>query len=555
MAFLVVFGGIVGSVSATAAFSSTPSGSAQSTEQVSFTATAQSGNDLTFAIDADQSTSIESGEYIDTVVPTNGEATVTFSAADFGVSADGDYTVYVIEETTADASDDTTYSVADPSTFYDESATFTVDDSAPTLDSASKVDNTHIDVTISDNVNINESSIAASDFALSTGSVSDASASDSGTTTTVTLTLANPVDADSVNVSIASGQSIADTAGNTLDDTAIAVTANNMDGVAPAVTSVTVTRDGGDDTVATGDTVNVTASVADGGSGVGSVTLNASALGGSSALTLNDADSDGTYNATFQVSSPTADDGAVSLTVNATDNNGNFNDTESDSVTLDTTGPAASNFDPADGETVTTKQPTLGVDLTDATSVNASAVSVTVNNTDGSKTYLDGVGTSETGVSYSSNRLSVDLSSAGVTLDEKQVTVEVTVNDGLDNAATHVWNFTVDAADKKSGSDDDWGRDDDTTEEPSETTTESDDSAADDNDDGSDESTPSTTEAADDVTTAGPTAESTGTSAATEVSDATDADGETTATGVPGFGALVTVVALLAAALLARRES
>lgn len=548
LAFLVTFGGVVGSVGFTAATSPPNLDSAvrgDTAKEINVTITDDSDvNETSITQDdfAVNKSSISSISAID-----NGsDAIVTLTLADF-VDADE---VDVTLQSGKTINDSDGNSLAGQVSVVAGN----MDGVAPTFEGASKVDNTHIEVNFSDSVGVNESTITKEDFHLTVGTV--VSVATSGSDGNVTLELDEAVDASSIDVNLSASGAIEDTSGNTLTDSGPTYTVDKMDGVAPAVTAVTVTQDGGDDTVTTGDTVNVTADVADGGSDIGTVEVNASALGGSNTLTLTDADSDGTYNGTFQVSSPTADDGAVSLTVNATDNNGNFNDTESDSVTLDTTGPAASNFDPADGETVTTKQPTLGVDLTDTTSVNASSISVTVNNTDGSKTYLDGVGTSETGVSYSSNHLSVDLSTAGVTLDEKQVTVEVTVADEDTNAATHVWNFTVDAADKKSGSDD-WGRDDDddeTTEEPPETTTESDDST-DDADDGSDESTPSTTETADDVTTADATAESTGTSAATEASDATDADGETTATGVPGFGALVAVVALLAAALLARRES
>lgn len=549
LAFLVTFGGVVGSVGFVSAAAGGPvldsAVKGETAKEINVTITDDFDVNETSITQSDFAVNKSSVSRISTVDSGN-NTIVTLTLTDF-VDADEVEVTLQSGETINDSDGN---SLTGPVTVVAGN----MDGVAPTYEGASKVDDTHIEVNISDGVDVNESTISAEDFHLTVGTVVSVATSDSDGN--VTLELDEAVDASSIDVNLSASGAIEDTSGNTLTDSGPTYTVDNMDGVAPAVTAVTVTQDGGDDTVTTGDTVNVTADVADGGSGIGTVEVNASALGGSNTLTLTDADSDGTYNGTFQVSSPTADDGAVSLTVNATDNNGNFNDTESDSVTLDTTGPAASNFDPADGETVTTKQPTLGVDLTDATSVNASSISVTVNNTDGSKTYFDGVGTSETGVSYSSNHLSVDLSTAGVTLDEKQVTVEVTVADEDTNAATHVWNFTVDAADKKSGSDD-WGRDDDddeTTEEPPETTTESDDST-DDADDGSDESTPSTTETADDVTTADATAESTGTSAATEASDATDADGETTATGVPGFGALVAVVALLAAALLARRES
>jgi len=117
--------------------------------------------------------------------------------------------------------------------------TSTVESVSPTLDSVSKVDDTTIDVTIADGSDVDESTISQNDFSLSDGTIGSISTSESGTDATVTINLQSAVDTSSVDVNIASDETIADDAGNQLGDTAPAVTANNMDGVAPTLDSAT----------------------------------------------------------------------------------------------------------------------------------------------------------------------------------------------------------------------------------------------------------------------------------------------------------------------------
>jgi PGF-pre-PGF domain-containing protein len=109
-----------------------------------------------------------------------------------------------------------------------------MDGVAPTFSSVSRVDDTTVQVTLADGVDVDESSIAASDFSLSSGSISSISVAESGTDATVTINLASAVDTDSLDISISG--SIADTTGNTL--TSGTKTVSGMDGVGPTFSSV-----------------------------------------------------------------------------------------------------------------------------------------------------------------------------------------------------------------------------------------------------------------------------------------------------------------------------
>ncbi len=101
-----------------------------------------------------------------------------------------------------------------------------------------------------------------------------------------------------------------------------------------SVSTVEVTHQGADDTVSVGDTVEVSATVTDATSPVANVTVDAAVLGGPADLALTETGSD-SYEATFEVASPSVGDGSVSLTVSAEDTFG-LSDSGSDSVTLDT---------------------------------------------------------------------------------------------------------------------------------------------------------------------------------------------------------------------------
>lgn len=108
---------------------------AQSSETVTLNATAGTpGKDLTFAIDGDQNGTIMSDEHIDTITSdsTTGYNTTTFYPKNY-TTADGNYTIYVREETNGDSLDDTSYPINDTATFYDSNGELTVDDADPTV--------------------------------------------------------------------------------------------------------------------------------------------------------------------------------------------------------------------------------------------------------------------------------------------------------------------------------------------------------------------------------------------------------------------------------------
>ncbi|WP_151148251.1 hypothetical protein [Haloarcula sp. CBA1131] len=231
----------------------------------------------------------------------------------------------------------------------DDSTTFTIDDTAPTveLDSISEptsdpivegtVSDKHLDkveVAIRDS---NDNYYDGTDFSSSSPNWRDAQVS-SGDWSYDTSQINNLNDGD-YRVYVRSTDKAGNTASYfdgpdysnlkqpfTLDTTDPQFNNNNINKV-----SVTDETDG-DGKVEVGDTVIVSADVTDATSGIDTVTVDAADLGGDSSLSLS-LDSGSTYKEKFTVSDPDVGDGSVSLTVAAKDNHGNTA-TESDSIDL-----------------------------------------------------------------------------------------------------------------------------------------------------------------------------------------------------------------------------
>jgi hypothetical protein len=116
------------------------------------------------------------------------------------------------------------------------------DDDSPKLSSVSRIDDTAIAATITDDVDVDESTNTASDFDLNFGSIASISSSERGTDTTVTISLDGGVDSDSIDVSVSG--TIADRYGNKLKSGVQSLT--GMDSVSPvaeAGTSVTADKE------------------------------------------------------------------------------------------------------------------------------------------------------------------------------------------------------------------------------------------------------------------------------------------------------------------------
>ncbi|WP_239524295.1 PGF-pre-PGF domain-containing protein [Halogeometricum borinquense] len=117
-----------------------------------------------------------------------------------------------------------------------------------------------------------------------------------------------------------------------------------LDTTGPSITGLTFTdATDGDGVVAPGDQIDLSATVSD-AAGIGSVTVDGSAFGSGSAVSLADGDSDGTYTATLTVDfDATASDGDRSVPVTTTDTVGNKRSAQTGTLTLDTP-PTVSNF-------------------------------------------------------------------------------------------------------------------------------------------------------------------------------------------------------------------
>lgn len=114
------------------------------------------------------------------------------------------------------------------------------DSEPPVFANATKSNLTTIQVTITDDVDVDESSIDASDFTLDPGSVEKISVNESGNDSVVDVHLASIVASGNVTVGLADGAVIRDVAGNELTDGSTVV--SGMDGYRPQLQDLEVTR-------------------------------------------------------------------------------------------------------------------------------------------------------------------------------------------------------------------------------------------------------------------------------------------------------------------------
>jgi hypothetical protein len=115
------------------------------------------------------------------------------------------------------------------------------DSAPPTIANVSRADDTAITLTVTDNHDVDESTVEAGDFVLSDGSLTGVAVAETGSNATVTLELASALDVENVTVAVADDASIADTNGNVVDaDSAVPATVTGMDSVQPEVVDFSV---------------------------------------------------------------------------------------------------------------------------------------------------------------------------------------------------------------------------------------------------------------------------------------------------------------------------
>jgi major cell surface glycoprotein (TIGR04216 family) len=223
-------------------------------------------------------------------------------------------------------------------------------------------------------------------------------------------------------------------------------------------TDPTVAVNSADDPVQADDTaVTVNYDLEDDGTGISTATLTLTDANGDS-IDQDVSGSTGTGLTTdFDLTTlpgGSAGDGDFDVSLTATDNAGNTapTDTLSPAGTADGTAPTFSNQAPTPGSTVGTAQPTISVDVSDATtSVDTSTLSVTVTD-GGGTTHLNGVGTGDSHVSVSGGTVTVDpTASPSFQLAQGATTVQVSVDDAAGNTGSDQFSFSVDAAANKGG--------------------------------------------------------------------------------------------------------
>jgi hypothetical protein len=273
-----------------------------------------------------------------------------------------------------------------------------MDGVAPTLDGASKVDDTTIQVTITDGVDVDETTISASDFSVSGGSISSVTPTESGPDATVAIDLASAVDADSVDISVVG--SIDDTSGNSL--TSGTQIASNMDGVAPTL----------DDATRVDDTT-IDVDISDAGSGIETASIESADFsldsGSISSIDTSDVTDGGTGTQTVIINLASvvdADTVSVNLQVDGIDDmNGNTRTTGSATASnMDGVAPTITSIERSPGEVRRT---------------NASSVDFAVSFSEG----VESVGTDDFGLDASGST-SGDVSGVSTT-DGSSVVVTV----------------------------------------------------------------------------------------------------------------------------------
>ncbi len=203
----------------------------------------------------------------------------------------------------------------------------------------------------------------------------------SGTTYEVTKTVQSDATEGDQNTQI----TVEDAETNTETSTTGSLAVDTAD---PTVSSVTVTDGIGDDgIVRDGEQITVAATASDDAgtdTGVDSVTVDLSALGLGSQVTLTDGNGDGTYDATKTVgASGDPTDGTATLDVTATDYASNDVTDSSQSVVVDATAPDVARVtveDETNGDGVVSDDETVNVTVTVTdTPAGTSVQSVTVN--------------------------------------------------------------------------------------------------------------------------------------------------------------------------------
>ena len=193
-----------------------------------------------------------------------------------------------------------------------------------------------------------------------------------------------------------------------------------------------------DNTVTTGDTVSVTAVVTD-DTGLASVTVDGSALGGedASSVTLNPIDGEAdTYGNTFTADAISASEGTVSLPVTAIDYGGNVKvntdasveveDNQLDTLTLTTPDTSDENVDSFDSA------PTITGDVSDSIS-GVDTVDLTITNSAGDTWAGDSFTTDPTTVSATVNNDGTYSYSGLSGAADDLYTVQVTASDNAGN--------------------------------------------------------------------------------------------------------------------------
>lgn len=426
-----VFAGTIAFSGAAAAAANTPSvnpSPAQSSDSVTVSATAETpGQDLTFAIDGDQDGDITSDEHIATVTSDTetGVAETTFTPSDYISQGDGEYTIYVVEESNDDGNDDTSYPVSDPGSTYDNSATLTVDDTAPDLSSATTADtdnNGQIDqvtVTFSEAV----TGVSAGDYSVDSYTITDASDTDGDATVVFTLQEKSSPDTGVTPQVAYTGDAsgTTDLAGNPLTEGTTSVAPS--DGANPVVTALSVSPSPVTDSDVPG-TVEVSLTFSESMDSVSNVqieglsqtydvsgSLDSDTWTGTSAE-IADNDEDKTATVTIGSAEDTATNGFAGFTV-------------SNEFTVDTQEPTVDTNFPADG--------VIGG------SVDVTSLFTVSDHGDESTTYEYSTDDGSTWTEIT-NTGSWDTSS----LDDGSVTLRATVTDDVGNSDTASGSITVD---------------------------------------------------------------------------------------------------------------
>jgi hypothetical protein len=388
---------------------------------VTFSESMASAGDVTLTVDGTQ------------VALNNASFDGTTLTADADITVNGEVDAKI---SVADATDADDGNVIDPNP---ETRTFTIDTeplglvNATTQEDTNSATSDKIVVVLNDSVD--DSSLDAKDFQIADTDAADVDTGDTDNDDTVVLTTNSELSSSATpSVSVKDG-AVLDDGGNG----AVAESVTAQDGIAPTLSSLSLTNPAG-------DTLNVSF---DSSESLANIQVNITNSSGDVVATLTESDftaSSGTYTA-----STTVPDGTYDATVvtakDAAGNDRSGSVTPTATTQVDTSGPTFELTSPSEDLVKSISDDQIVVETSDDTGVDAETVYVSV--TDSNGTVIDRTRAAATGtdaVSLDGNNNNVLIDTSSLDIADGSVTVNVEAADTIGNSNSTSLSFELDSS-------------------------------------------------------------------------------------------------------------